>query len=178
MYLLKTGVFSLAQHGKGYPNESDLWFDEKDNMHVILRRDADTFSAQYGVSKAPYTNWKWQDLKYYVGGPVAISVDDEDTKKRLVAGRSFTQAGLKTTLWELQHTTNKNVTKSATTNARLSPLMHLPSAGDNSYPGIVEKDDMLWMLYYSSHIDNETRVYLSKISWQKSGADSHTLTKK
>jgi len=42
------------------------------------------------------------------------------------------------------------------------PVMTLPSGGDNSYPGMVWHDGLLWMSYYSSH-EGRTSIYLAQI---------------
>jgi hypothetical protein len=39
----------------------------------------------------------------------------------------------------------------------------LPSAGDTSYAGLVEKDQTLYVSYYSSHKDAQANVYLAAI---------------
>jgi len=44
----------------------------------------------------------------------------------------------------------------------LREFIELPSAGDNSYAGLVWHDDVLWVSYYSSH-EEGTHVYLAKI---------------
>ena len=46
----------------------------------------------------------------------------------------------------------------------LSELKTLPSGGDTSYPGLVIEGDNLYVSYYSSHIDNEARVYMACLS--------------
>ena len=42
------------------------------------------------------------------------------------------------------------------------PVLTFPSSGDNSYPGFVWHDGLLWMSYYSSH-EGKTSIYLAKI---------------
>ncbi len=46
-----------------------------------------------------------------------------------------------------------------------TPLLALPSSGDNSYPGMVynKADGLLWMSYYSSH-EGKASIYLAKIA--------------
>jgi hypothetical protein len=46
--------------------------------------------------------------------------------------------------------------------SRYEPQLVLPSGGDNSYPGLVYHDGVLWTLYYSSH-ERNTAIYLAKI---------------
>ncbi|WP_281715535.1 hypothetical protein [Alteromonas sp. CyTr2] len=43
-------------------------------------------------------------------------------------------------------------------------LKTLPSGGDTSYPGLVIEGDNLYVSYYSSHIDNEARVYMGHLT--------------
>ena len=45
---------------------------------------------------------------------------------------------------------------------QLSEVLKLPSAGDTSYAGLVWKDDLLWVSYYSSH-EGKTSIYLAKV---------------
>ncbi len=149
MYLHKPYALSLRDHGLGYPNESDLIFDNQGVMWALIRRDADTFSAQLGYSRAPYTQWQWKDLNTYIGGPVMTPLSSNSV---LVAGRIWLHNQPKTALWHLTLNSGK-----------LTHLLTLPSAADNSYPGIVLEGDSCYVSYYSGHIDNETRVYLAKI---------------
>lgn len=154
MECIKRGALSLQHHGKGYPNESDIWFNASDEMFAVIRRDADSYSAMLGKAKAPYTRWQWQDLHTYVGGPVVepIETEQEGNSHALLAGRIFTRGLLKTAIWKL------NIDK-----AELTPLLLLPSSGDNSYPGIIRSGNELKVSYYSSHIDRQTRVYLARL---------------
>ena len=47
---------------------------------------------------------------------------------------------------------------------RYTPELTLPSAGDNSYPGLVWNDGTLWMSYYSTH-EGKTSIYLARVRW-------------
>lgn len=147
MQSIKQGALSLTQHHLGYPNESDLVIEDDGAINALVRRDADSFSAQFGSSKPPYSNWQWQDLKQYIGGPVLLRLDSE---RYLVAGRAWTGQKMLTRVWLLF--TNK---------AELIELDTLPSAGDNSYPGIALVNDSLFVSYYSSHIDQRSQIYLA-----------------
>lgn len=148
---VKEGILSKAKHQLGYPNESDLYLDQNKVMWAIVRRDADSYSAQLGCAKAPYTQWQWFDLGCYIGGPVWASLSEEHM---LVAGRDWDgKKTLTTAIWSLSLKT-KTLTKQLT----------LPSGGDTSYPGLVVEGDILKMSYYSSHIDQQSRVYLAQIS--------------
>jgi hypothetical protein len=138
----------LHKHKKGYPNESDLIFDGK-NAFALVRRDADSYSAQLGHSKFPYKKWSWIDLGRYIGGPVMLHLGENFA---LVAGRIVKNGQLVTGLLKMN-----------LANGDLQELLILPSAGDNSYPGLVLKEGLLYVSYYSSHEDNKSSVYLAQV---------------
>lgn len=146
---LKAHVLSLQKHGLGYPNESDLYFEPGGKLWALVRRDADSFSAQLGCAYPPYTRWQWHDLKEYIGGPVMQPLCED---WMLVGGRQWTGKKLQTRLWAMQLSSHS-----------LHPLAVLPSAGDNSYPGVVIDGDSVWVSHYSGHIDNQARVYLTRL---------------
>jgi hypothetical protein len=142
-------ALSLNKHKKGYPNESDLIFDNN-NAFALIRRDADSYSAQLGHSKFPYKQWSWIDLGRYIGGPVMLNLDDGFA---LVSGRIIKHGRLVTGLLKMN-----------LSNGNLQELMILPSSGDNSYPGLVLQESMLYVSYYSSHEDHKSCVYIAKIN--------------
>lgn len=150
MEIVSEAILSQQKHGLGYPNESDLRFTSDSTLVTVVRRDADSFTAQLGISKPPYRRWQWQDLGVYIGGP-AMHLLSDDTA--LVAGRSWDSRALHTRLWLLDIVTGK-----------LTSLAVLPSGGDNGYPGLAIHDNTLLMSYYSSHIDNQSRMYLATFS--------------
>lgn len=152
MHKVVSGCLSKSRHSLGYPNETDCYFDNKGNIIALARRDADSFTAQLGRSKPPYTQWQWQDLGDYIGAPVLLPVTDDIT---LVCGRHFNGQKLLTQLWALN-----------TRSGKLRKLLALPSGGDNSYPGMITKNGKLYVAYYSSHIDNVSRMYLAELSYE------------
>ena len=142
-------ALSQTRHGLGYPNESDLVFTSDGCAVALVRRDADTCTAQLGRARPPYRHWQWQDLGHYVGGPVMTLTSDNTA---IVAGRQWQHAGPKTVVWTLNLST-----------ASLQKQLELPSAGDCSYPGLVVQDGNLYISYYSSHEGGQARVYLAKV---------------
>ena len=144
----QSNALSLQKHSKGYPNESDLLFDNN-KAYAIVRRDADSYSAQLGKSQYPYKKWQWIDLGQYIGGPVMLKISANIV---IVAGRIIKNAKLVTGLMKLN-----------LTNGELHHLKVLPSAGDNSYPGLVIDKQILYVSYYSSHQDNKSCIYLAQV---------------
>ena len=81
-----------------------------------------------------------------IGGPQLIELPGGEI---VVAGRDYVGKA-KTKLWRLDPET-----------ATLSDLLALPSGGDTSYPGLVYRDGLLWVSYYSSH-EEKTSIYLAR----------------
>lgn len=148
--LVQDEALSLQKHGLGYPNESDIAFLEDHSCVALIRRDADSCSAQMGLSKPPYKQWKWQDLGEYIGGPVIYKLND---KTLLVSGRLWREQGPKTAVWRLD-----------IQSAKLALLGILPSGGDTSYPGLATLNDRLFLSYYSSHENRKSSIFLADIT--------------
>ncbi|TDF39424.1 hypothetical protein EYS14_07870 [Alteromonadaceae bacterium M269] len=146
---IKPKVLSKETHNLGYPNESDIIFSENGDAYALVRRDADSYSAQLGYAKAPYTQWQWSDLGHYIGGPAMIKFDEGTA---IAAGRLWLQSGPKMALFKLD-----------LKQPSLTPMMTLPSEGDSSYPGLVLNGDKLYVSYYSSHIDRKSSIYLAEV---------------
>lgn len=127
-------------------NESSIVFSSNDDASCLLRRDNGTFTAMFGTSKPPYTKWIWKDLKRYVGGPKMIYIN----KKFLIAGRFHDEESYTALSWL------------DINNMKLEKPFKVPSSGDSSYPGLVYKDKIVYMSYYSSHED-KTSIYLALI---------------
>ncbi|HJQ78338.1 MAG TPA: exo-alpha-sialidase [Lacipirellulaceae bacterium] len=136
--------------GDGYPTEAVLRFDDGETLYCLQRRDgaAPQNSALLGISRAPYTDWQWHDLKMYFGGPNFIQIPDG---RWIAAGRIIQPDAHKTEIAWLDVENNE-----------LKPILQLPSGGDTSYPGLVWHDDLLWVSYYSSH-EGKTSIYLAKV---------------
>ena len=139
---------------EGHPTEAVLRFAADGAAYCLQRRDgaAGTNSAYLGVSQPPYTNWEWRDLGQFFGGPNLLQLPDGTW---IAAGRIHYPGGAKTDVAWLDPQTN-----------RLQSLLTLPSGGDTSYPGLVYRDGLLWVSYYSSH-EGKTAIYLAKVKLNK-----------
>jgi len=139
--------------GQGYPNEVTLRFATDGTCYALVRRDrrADApCSALLGVSKPDYTQWQWHDLGENFngfGGPNFIEIPGGHW---IAAGRMF-DGGTHTALTYLD-----------VKNGTMTKLARLPGGGDTSYPGLVWRNNMLYVSYYSSH-EGKTSIYLAKI---------------
>jgi hypothetical protein len=120
-------------------SETTLRFMPDDELIALTR------PHWIGTSRPPYKDWSWTKMKENIGGPNFIRLPDGDL---WAAGRRYGD-------------------KATTTLARLTrnsyqPVLTLPSGGDNSYPGMVWHDGLLWLSYYSSH-EGRTSIYLARI---------------
>jgi len=131
----------------GHPNESTIRFDQQGNMLVVVRREAGDQKGVIVKSKSPFIEWNLFPLGWRLGGP---NYEFLDTNTLLIGSRYPTEQGYKTALvtTDLEGNTKKT--------------MFLPSAGDNSYPGMVVYEGQLYMVYYSSH-EGKTAIYFTQI---------------
>ncbi len=130
----------------GRANETTLRFDSNGQMTGIVRRESE--NGYIGVSSAPYTKWKWNKLGARLGGQDLIILPNN----KLLCASRFYQLGV----------TDKTVLSKVTPSGNYIKLITLPSGGDCSYPGMLVKDNMLYVSYYSSHED-KTVIYLARL---------------
>jgi len=133
----------------GFVNESTLLFLPDDSALCLTRRDGQgaAGTALLGRSQPPYTEWTWKDLGMHLGGPNLLRLPDG----RFVAGGRSHVGPVHTALAWLDPETGK-----------LEEFLTLPSNGDSSYPGLVWRDGLLWVSYYSGH-EGKTSVYLARV---------------
>jgi hypothetical protein len=137
--------FSLSHN----PSEATIRFKESGEMIMLVRGQRG--HGWIGRSSPPYRSWKWVDIRHRLGGPNFLIAEDgamwAASRKVIVFG--------------------KNGYRSSVVVARMStdsyePILHLPSKGDCSYPGMVLRGNKLFVCYYSSH-EGKSRIYLAII---------------
>lgn len=143
---------------EGYPTEAVIRFAADGTAYCLQRRDgsAPENSAYLGVSQPPYREWTWHDLHEFFGGPNLLQLPEGQW---IAAGR-IVRDGVPTTDVAILDVASK----------QLQPILSLPSGGDTSYPGLVYRDGILWVSYYSSH-EGKTSVYLAKVRLTPSRGD-------
>lgn len=142
--------------------EPSLVFLPDDTCYALVRRtdrDEDLGTkGMFGVSKPPYRQWDWKVVNQRFAAPHMIQLPDG----RLVAGVRLYRdlpktapGGRRTGLaWVNPQT------------GRLDEFLTLPSGNHTSYPGLVYKDGVLWVSYYSAHeskVYDQTSIYLAKV---------------
>ncbi len=136
----------------GRPNEATLRFMPDGELIALVRREAGNRSGCVGVSRPPYTEWKWRELGHRLGGPNFVRLPDG----RLIAG---------TRAWATRpdgKAATSTILALLTKDGGFEPVLRLESGGDTSYPGLLIHDDQLWVSYYSSH-EGSAAIYLAKI---------------
>ena len=133
--------------GLGYPNETDLLFNSQQALSVV-RRDADSYSAQLGTAVFPFHRWHWRSLSGYIASPAMVAINHY----LVVVGRIWYQGRFVTALLTVDPKCGK-----------VKRHLVLPSGGDCGYPGLHLEGNELHIAYYSSHQDNNSHVYLAKI---------------
>ncbi|MEO9894096.1 hypothetical protein [Aurantibacter sp.] len=132
-------------------NETTLRFNNKNEMIAVVRRGS-RYNGAIGISAPPYNKWNWNDLEKRLGGPDLMLLENN---VMLCATREYLPNKAQTIISKVE------------LNGKTTKLITLPSEGDCSYPGLLMKDDILFMSYYSSHED-KTAIYLAKIAYLKS----------
>lgn len=128
-------------------SETTVRFNAKDEMIAMVRCEHGDRHGRIGLSRPPYKQWEWSDAGHSFGGPNFIILPNQS----MVAGSR--ERGAKPTTVIARMTTKS-----------YEPLLTLPSDGDNSYPGLVWHNNLLWVSYYSTH-EGKTSIYLAKIRW-------------
>lgn len=126
-------------------NETTLRFLADGTLMALVRREKGNTMGWIGTSRPPYRQWKFNEIGHRLGGPNFIQLPDGS----LWAGSRSYPGGAKTVLARM-------------TADSYEPVLTLPSGGDNSYPGLVWHEGLLWMSYYSSH-EGKTSIYLARI---------------
>ena len=132
------------EHG----DETAFLFEE-DGAVVALARGAAARPARICRAMPPYDRWTRTELDRNVGGPLLAKWGE----RYLVGGRrTIDPENPRTTLYWL-------------IDDCLHEIAELPSAGDNSYPGLLVLDDgnRALLSYYSSH-EETTSIYLAELS--------------
>ena len=132
----------------GRPGEATVRFLPDGTMAMMVRRDGDSRNGAWGMSKAPYTQWTWNDMDVPLGGPDFMITSDTTM---IVASRSL-------------YSTEKTMLFKGNMKGKVEEIAILPSGGDdNSYTGMIVEGNELWVAYYSKHEGPKASIYLAKV---------------
>ncbi len=122
------------------PNEADIRFLTDERMVIIIRGSP----GAIGVSSTPFKEWKWNPLPVKLGGPELIVLNDNNL---ICATREYNKGN-----------TARTILAKVSLSGNFKKIVTLPSSGDTSYAGMVLKDGILYVSYYSSH-EGQTSMY-------------------
>lgn len=132
----------------GKPSEATVRFDQQDRLIVLLRQDGEDKIGLIGNSLPPYGEWSWKKVGRQLGGPNFVILPGG----RLVCTtRDYTGPERTTALAFVG------------LDGQYEPVFSFPSNGDTSYPGMVLRDGILYISYYSGH-EGKANIYLARVS--------------
>jgi hypothetical protein len=129
------------------PSEAAVVKLPNDSALCLLRREGGPSTGVLGKSLPPYRGWTWTDIGARIGGPQMLRVPDG----RIVVAVRLYDGRTRTSLCWLDPG-----------EPALQEFMRLPSGGDTSYAGLVHREELLHVSYYSSH-EGKSSIYLAKI---------------
>lgn len=138
-------------HLRNRPSEATIHFLKDDTMVALLRRRG---YAWIGSSPYPYSNWKWNHCQHCIGGPNFLILPNG---QMVAGGRDFNRDSDDSKGYTIGTTAVGFMTLK-----HYQPQLFLPSGGDNGYPGMLFKDGILYISYYSSH-EKKACIYFAKI---------------
>jgi hypothetical protein len=146
-------------------SETTLRFLSDGEMIAFCRSSTRGVGTRLGSSRPPYQRWQWKEDRVALGGPNFIILPDGRwvAGSRVVLGEVQGEEGLR--MPEVNAPPEAGPSRTALawlTRERFQPFLILESGGDNSYPGMVWHDAMLWVTYYSSH-EGKSNIYLAQV---------------
>jgi len=131
-------------------SETTVRFADDDEMLALVRRTGPGGGNGWiGASRPPYDDWAWKETDGPFGGPNFIILPD---------GRIWATSRL----YDPVDPNRRRTVLFAMTPQSLEKALTLPSGGDTSYAGMVWRQNLLWISYYSSH-ESRPSIYLAKI---------------
>ena len=134
------------------PNETALIFTEDDNIIAVIRRGGGNSRGYIGISEFPYNQWELNELSVKLGGPNIIFLPNG---KILLGTREYSLGQ-----------DRKMILGVVAAEGSFKKIITLPSGGDCSYPGMVIKDNILYVTDYFSY-ENEISIYFASLRLNK-----------
>ena len=136
----------------GGPGEPVLYQPAPGELHCVARTLEPRHHSWLGCSRAPYTDWEWDDLGVMIHAPVVLPVDTG----WIVAGRSQEEdltAGEYESYGEQHDPAGHHTSVWAIDGTRARHLITVPSGRDCSYCGLAAAPEAgtVALSYYSQH---------------------------
>jgi len=132
----------ISHFPEGVNGETALARLDDGRIIAAIRHRGATHKTSFLEAPPPYKNWSHWYVRHKMSGPELAVIGN----RIIGAGRSHDPAD------ETGRKTVTSVYEIDIVNKRTTPLLDLPSGGDNSYPGMVVEDaNTLLVCYYSQH---------------------------
>lgn len=136
---------------KGKPNEATLRFLPGGQMMALIRKEGGDRQGLIGLSSFPYSNWDFTPCGYRLGGPDFRLIDGD---RGVFATRFVKELG--------GDAFEDEVYAGILDSKGFKEKVLLPSGGDCGYPGICLQGNVCYIVYYSSHEGDQSKIFLSK----------------
>jgi len=150
VYTSQDGLFFTKENAieniESLPTEARIRVNNSGEFFVLVRRNFG--SAILGTSLNPQQGWEWfgEIPIDNFRGPNFLMVDEN---KMIFSGAFYSWVYLG--IYNVETNT-------------FNQMIEIPSFGDGSYPGMLIKDNFLWLSYYTSFENDEgSSVYVAKI---------------
>lgn len=135
-----------------FPGEGALFFADDLGYCLMSRnngnpRDSGLQKGFVGQSKAPFTDWKWQEIDARIKYPNPLRLDD----KRIVVAAGIIDERTRTSLCEFDPSTGN-----------LTELLEFPTGGKLTRVGLALHKGNLWASYHAAH-NGRLSVHLAQI---------------
>lgn len=130
------------------PSESDVVFLENSKLGIALSRRSNNNPGAIGYAREPFDEWIWSDLNLFIASPNLLLLPDN----RIIAGLRLNEPDEHTSI-SIIDPVNKNVVD----------VLALPSFNDTGYPGLILKNDTLYVSYYTTIKYDRTSINFVKI---------------
>lgn len=142
----KVKEFNLSNR----PSEMALRFTPEGDALALLRRRTDSL---IGHAVPPYEDWTWKGLPERLSGPNFIILPN---------GTMWASAGLIEEVRPKKFTSK--VILASISKDGLESKTVFPSTNDCGYPGMVFREDKLYLSYYSSH-EGKASIYFAVVAF-------------
>lgn len=133
-------------------NETAPLFLPDGRLALWVRREKQDTHGYWGVSAAPFTDWKFKDMGMRLGGPFLCNLDENTI---IACSRSYNMS-----------TSYRTVLMTCGAEGDFREVCFLPSggeAGDTAYAGMIIEGDELWVSYYSRKGAKKPSIYLARM---------------
>ncbi|TWU05993.1 hypothetical protein [Stieleria varia] len=135
-----------------FPDEAALLFDGDQGYCLMSRTDGNfvddgVLGGYFGISKAPFTEWKWQEIDARIKYPNLLQLPD----KRIIASVGIVDQKNRISLCELDPATGN-----------LTELLEIPSGGNLMPIGLASDRGDVWVSYQADH-EGTLSVYLAQV---------------